>query len=132
MSGGVLSRKVAISTPDGPIDVVFSTPNVNQYNEVLSLAGLATSTIITYTVPVGKIFSLQSIDYNGENKAIYSVDLNASVISKQHAYYTDLKGRFLFNNLEFVAGDIIKLIVENKTNKPANFNANLLGRVDNA
>lgn len=132
MSGGILSRKVVVSTPYEPIDVVFGSNNLNLYNESLSVAGLDTVTILTYTVPTGKKFKLQSIDYSGDNRSVFTVGLNASVISKQRLYYTQYKGTFEFYNLEFVAGDIIKLIVENKTNNPADFNGNLIGRIDNA
>lgn len=131
MSGGILSRKVTIQTTT-PIDVLISPANTNVYNESLSVAGLGTVTILTYTVAANRQFKLQGIAFSGGNKAVYSVELNGSIIAKQITYYTKFNGDFIFYNYELVAGDIIKLIVENKTNTVADFNANLIGRLDSA
>ena len=38
----------------------------------------------------------------------------------------------IFNDLLLVEGDVIKLIVENKTNMTADFNGNLQGRLQDA
>jgi len=131
MSGGVLSRKTVITTT-APIDVVVNPNNVNIYSESLAVAGFATTTILSYTVPALKKFKLQAISYSGDNRSVYQVELNTSVIAKQRLYFTEYNGSFDFFGLELAAGDIIQLIVENKANSVSDFNGNLIGRVDNA
>lgn len=106
--------------------------SINSYNEILSLAGLASANVVLYTVPVGNIFTLSRIDFSGENKATYKVDINGSIQAKKRTWYIDYNGEIIFNNINLVAGDIIKLIVENNSNSIANFNANIQGRLTNA
>lgn len=106
--------------------------SINTYNEILSLGGLASDDLVLFTVPVGKILKLQRIDFSGSNKAIYKIDINGSVQAKKRTWYTKYNDHILFNNLVLVAGDVVKLIVENKTNSVADFNGNLQGKLDNA
>ena len=84
MSGGILSRKVIIQTPFGPINVVQESSNTNIYSGTVIVAGFASATLINFTIPIGKKFSLSTIEYNGENVAIYSIELNASTIAQHH------------------------------------------------
>lgn len=105
---------------------------VNSYNEILSLAGLATATVVLYTVAAGKQLQLKRIDFSGENIAVYSIDVNNSIEAKRRTYYTNFNGEIIFNDLLLVEGDVIKLIVENKTNMTADFNGNLQGRLQDA
>lgn len=116
------------------IKVEFDTSGslINTYNELLSVAGLATVDLVLYTVPVGKTLKLKRIDFSGDNKAIYKIDINGSVQAKKRTWYTKYNDEIIFNDLILNAGDIIKLIVENKTNMVADFNGNLQGVLDNA
>jgi len=136
--GNVISRNIKVSnSPDKPlyVDVIdpSATGNVlNIYQESLSIAGSATATILTYTVPVGKYFVIKRIDYSGSSKGTFTIDINSNVESKQRLYCTSFNGSFQMENLKIVAGDTIKLIVENNTNNTANYNGNLIGNLDNA
>jgi hypothetical protein len=105
---------------------------INSYNELLSVAGLATGDLLLYTVPVGKTLKLQRIDFSGENKAVYKIDINGSIQAKKRTWYTSYNDYITFNNLTLNAGDIVKLIVENKTNMTADFNGNLQGQLSDA
>lgn len=117
-----------------PIEVDFNEigETVNSYSEILSLAGLATSTVVLYTVATGKKLKLKRIDFSGENRAVYSIDVNNSIQAKHRTYYTNYNGEIIFDDLLLVEGDVIKLIVENKTNMTADFNGNLQGRLQDA
>lgn len=138
MSGGILSRKVKVSnTPQEPLYVDIIDPSAtgsisNQYSEVLSVAGLATVTVLTYTVPASKIFRIKRVDFSGGNRAIYTLDINGATASTKRLYYARFNGEFVMEYVELTAGDIVKVIVENKTNMVADFNANLIGVLDNA
>ncbi len=105
---------------------------INSYSEILSLAGLATATVVLYTVASGKKLKLKRLDFSGENRAVYSVDINNSIQAKHRTYYTNYNGEIIFDDLLLVEGDVIKLIVENKTNMTADFNGNLQGRLQDA
>jgi len=103
--------------------------SINIYNEVLALAGFATASILTYTVPVGKKFQLTRFDYSGENRAVYTVELNSDVIAKKRGYLVGYDGEFIFTSLLLAAGDIVTLKVENNSTTTANFNTNIQGRL---
>jgi hypothetical protein len=105
---------------------------INSYSEILSLAGLATATVVLYTVASGKKLKLKRLEFSGENRAVYSVDINNSIQAKHRTYYTNYNGEIIFDDLLLVEGDVIKLIVENKTNMTADFNGNLQGRLQDA
>ena len=133
--GTVISRNIKVSnTSDNPLYVDFQQSGIliNTYNEILSLAGLASADLVLYTVPVGKKLLLKRVDYSGGNISIYQVTINASVEAKKRLYFTEYNGEFVFEDYLLNAGDIIKLLVENKTNMTADFNGNLQGRLIDA
>lgn len=128
-----VAKRVVVANAS-PIEVDFSEigNTVNSYSEILSLAGLATSTVVMYTVAAGKKLKLKRIDFSGGNRAVYSVDINNSIAAKHRTYYTNYNGEIIFNDLLLIAGDVVKLIVENKTNITADFNSNLQGKLQDA
>lgn len=129
------AREVVVGNVDPiAVDVIEggAGETVNSYSEILSLAGLATATVVLYTVSAGKQLQLKRIDFSGENIAVYSIDINNSIEAKRRTYYTNFNGEIIFNDLLLVEGDVIKLIVENKTNMTADFNGNLQGRLQDA
>lgn len=105
---------------------------INSYNEILSLGGLSTANVVLYTVPIGKTLTLTRVDFSGENKATFKIDINGAIQSKKRTYYTSFNGSFEFSGLLLSAGDIIKLIVENNSNSVSDFNGNLQGRLADA
>ncbi len=131
-----IAKRVAVCNTGTPIEVDIveggAGETVNSYSEILSLAGLATATVVLYTVAAGKQLQLKRIDFSGENIAVYSIDVNNSIEAKRRTYYTNFNGEIIFNDLLLVEGDVIKLIVENKTNMTADFNGNLQGRLQDA
>ena len=122
---------IVANTPSNPVPVEFSEAGeyLNQYFESNSVAGLSTTNIIDYTVPVGKEFRLNRVDFDGGNVAIYKIDINSSTESKKRTYYTKFNGEFIYSKYTLNAGDNLKLIVENNTNMVADFNANMQGRL---
>ena len=76
--------------PDGSLNVNSSnaqgTP-VNTYNEITSLVSSTTSTIVSYTAPVGKTTFLQKIAVDGSNIATYVVKVNGTTIDKRYTYF---------------------------------------------
>ena len=128
------TKKVAVCNTGTPVEVEFGEAGstINSYSEANSVAGSATVTILTYTVPALKELRLKRIEYSGTNRSEFLVDVNSSTIAKQRIYYSGYNGYFGFNDLPFVAGDIIEIIVENKTNSVADFNSNLQGNLRDA
>ena len=129
------AREVVVNNASNnpvPVSITVSGAVTNNYAESLSVAGLATNTVINYTVPASKIFKVLRIDVSGTNRSVFEVEINASTAAKRRIYFTKYNEVFEFNSLELVANDNIKIIVENKTNSTADFNANLIGILDDA
>ena len=133
--GTIISRVNYVQNkPDKPLYVTFTTAGTtfNQYGEALSVAGLASAAIISYTVPINKTFAALVAEVSGTNRAEFIVEVNASTEAKRRTYFTEYNARFELSGMKLVAGDIIKIIVDNKTNSTADFNANIIGIIDDA
>lgn len=133
---GQTAREVLVGNGSGqPIpvyDVGIAGKMINTYNEILALAGGATSEIVLYTVPVDMKLYLRRVTFSGENKAIYKVDLNGDVQAKKRTWYTHYNDDIIFEDVELLAGDVIKLIVTNGSNSVSDFNGNLQGVLTDA
>ena len=101
--------------------------SINEYNEISSVASGITTTVVTYTVPVGKQNVLERISVSGENIALYIVLINGVTIDTQRTYF----GGNLNVQFEFMssinagtvlnAGDIVSVTVLHNRPSVANF-----------
>jgi hypothetical protein len=122
--------------PDGSINVIVEnpTPNttvVNTYNELTAVAGGATVTIVTYTVPTLKKAIFQRAAFSGENIAKYDLIINsASQDTARTMFGGDLTGEFNFETgnetgLTLSAGNTIAVQVYNVRSSSASFEARI-------
>lgn len=107
-----------------PVDLTDRGETKLQYNEVNS-TGIETIEIINLTVPIGKGWDLQDASVSGDNRSVFTIEVNSSVVDKKRIYYTKFNTEFNFKNYGITEGDNLKIIVENKTNSAATFNANI-------
>lgn len=126
--------ETVISNTGTPIEVEFQEAGTHfsQYNETSSVAGLASATIIDYTVAVNKEVIIKSISASGENKAVYTVEVNNNKIDLKRSFYTEYNVDFNVRDLVLSQGDNLKVKVENKTNSVADFNSNFIGNLRDA
>ena len=106
----------------------FAT-SVLVYDEANGVAISATATIITYVVPVNTIAKLKRVNLFGDCMGTYTVKVNGSIIDKTGTYYTHYKDTIVFDEIEYVAGDIVTIEVTNRGTGAGDFNANLQGRL---
>jgi len=88
--------------PDGSINVNSSNPqgtSVSTYNEILSVTTSITTTVVSYTAPVGKTTYLQLVEVSGTNIAQYVIKVNGTPINKVYTYF----GSGLSNTFNFSA-----------------------------
>lgn len=140
IGGGGPGPYLAIN-PDGSINVSGTTtlsgavnlamqPLQNYYGESTIASG-ATSTILTYTVPVGKTAYLQSVSVSGETIATYSLFKGLVKFAvKRTAYGPGYDAEFDFTpsgaaGLVFTAGQQILVTVTNNGPDPGLFNSNV-------
>jgi len=100
----------------------------NTYNEVSSVVQNIETTIVTYTVPGGKIAYFSRAEYSGTNIAIYTVKINGAPQDKKRTNYAvSLNESTIFNSsgntgIPLVAGDTITVTVQHVNNSPGDFN----------
>lgn len=112
------------------VDIVEDGENgevKNVYNEIASVAASTLTSVVTYTVPAGKTFFLKHIEASGENRATFTVEINATVERKRQTYQPIFNTDFLFYNLRLSAGDIVTLRVFHTRGTAADFNGTILG-----
>ena len=109
------------------VDIGLSGVGFHEYDEAPSVLGSASATIVSYTVPLGKVLILRRVDFSGDNRGIYELKLNTTTFMKRRTYYTKFDGKMEFEDQEFAAGDILDLVVENRSTMTGDFNATLQG-----
>lgn len=91
--------------PDGSISVVLipdgSAEPINVYGESTGVLQGVETTLVTYTVPVGKIAYLHRVECSGENIARYQITLNAVVFATRRTHH----GSGLTTDFEFTGPD---------------------------
>lgn len=116
ISGG---GNTATVNPDGSINVnvISATSTVslvaqNYYSEVSGVSSGVTQTVLSYSVPVGKIQNISSISASGTNIAVFAVYINTVLVAKKRTYFGDSLGvEFIFGSSGYSvsAGDLIEV-----------------------
>lgn len=108
---GTIANPIVVQEPD---TVIITQSNV--YANVIVPNGSET-TIVSYTVPVGKIAYVERIAVSGENRALYAVYKNASQVDTSRTFVGgslntmfDFISRNSFG-LPLVAGETISVTV---------------------
>lgn len=108
---------------------------VNTYAES-TLAGGATGTVCTYTVPALKVFHLASVSASGQNVATHKVKVNGSNVDRKNLWLGGpMSAEFNFRTgqgidavgFKLVAGDVITLETENFRPSSSLFSGRIYG-----
>lgn len=101
----------------------------NTYNEVLAVASGVETTIVTYTVPSGRIAYLSRTEYSGTNIATYAVKINGTTQDKKRTNYaTSLNESTILNSsgntgIALVAGDVVTVTATHTNASTGDFNS---------
>lgn len=97
------------------------------YNEISAAVPASTSTVLTYTVPVGKTLEITSGTISGDNISKYTVEVNSSVVNTKRSTWTKFNVDFDIINYELSAGDTLTIKAENKGDSNSDYEATLIG-----
>lgn len=98
------------------------------YNEVTGVAMGSSQTVTTYTVPIGKIFTITQVNVSSDSIANVEVEFDSSINAKRRIYYTNFNTDFDFNGFNLIAGTVINIIATNNSlNGAATFNSTIQG-----
>lgn len=83
--------------------------------------------IVSYTVPVGKVFRLKLAEISGDNRSEITVLSNSTKIGFKRLDDTQWNEPFEYFNLEFSAGTVIKITINNCSGHVGDFKGRILG-----
>jgi len=110
------------------VDFVPFNVDVNIFNAISSVASGATNDIVTYTVPVGKTFALELVEFSGENIANYIIYVDTDIVAYRRTWFGgSISGEFTFEGYRIAAGKVITLKVNNFRPSSADFEGRILG-----
>lgn len=112
------------------VSITSETPGtvISSYNSITSVASNATSTVLTYTVPLGNTNYLNYIDVSGSNIATYDILINGTEFSRKRTYFGgDLSARLDCGTSGFLlnSGDVVEVNVTNFRPDPGDFEARI-------
>ncbi len=102
----------------------------NYYSTALAVPSGGSVDVVTHTVPIGKTLSVLRAEFSGNNIANYELKINGIVVAKKRTWFgTDISGSMVFDGvgLKAIAGDIVKLTVENFRPDIGDFEARIFG-----
>lgn len=110
---------------DSAIRVLIAEQKIlNEYNEV-SHTGSGDITVMTYVCPASVFNHLLLAQCSGDNRAKWRLVVNGQVVCKSRTYYTEYNTNMDLGEYQLVEGDVVEVIADSLTNKPANFNVTL-------
>ena len=101
---------------------------INVFNDINALASGATNAIVTYTVPSGKTFALELVEFSGENIANYRIYIDSTKVAERRTWFGgDLSGEFIFRGYRVQQDKVITLEVNNFRSTTGDFEGRIVG-----
>lgn len=105
------------------------------YGESLGVATGVPTTVVSYTVPVGKKFIMSIVQGAATNRADYEVQVGAVTIAKRYTQVTVLSTDFNFGagfvvGVEVAAGVTIDVVITHNQPGTADMNATIFGELE--
>lgn len=112
------------------VDLTVKGLSTYFYNEILSVASGSDVDILTYIVPIAKIFHLSSIKISGSNLAIFTIKLNGSTINTSRTWWTSFNKDIPFGSFRLNAGDTLTVSVLHTRPYTGDFECTIIGSVE--
>ena len=106
--------------------------DVYEFNEENAVELNDPITLVSYTVPAGKVFYLDNIDVSGESYAKFTVRLATNINKVKRTSWGDgFNTDFKYNSFKLTAGQAILVEVNNCGEDTAPFEGTIEGRLSN-
>jgi hypothetical protein len=109
-----------------PVTFTQGVPFV-EYSDISSLASGTLTTILSYTVPVGKTLAMEKVEVSGCNVADYVVEVDGAIKGKRRTYFGNFNADFDYKGLQVAAGLVVRVRVIHSRPTTGNFDASLIG-----
>ena len=105
-----------------------ATITINEFASVSAVATGVLTSIVNYTVPVGKTLYLNLIEYSGENIARFDVLINATLQARRVTYFSGpLSDEFIFSSLRVPTGQTVELKIIHVRPEVGDFDGRISG-----
>lgn len=117
-------------TPTNPLPVTAfeeAYTNIYSFNAISAVASGIETTILTYTVPIGKTASIRLSEISGTNIATFNLYVGVTLINRKRTFFGNLNTsmQFLNKGYTLTAGQVVSLRVIHNRPFAGNFEANL-------
>jgi hypothetical protein len=132
----VINTKVKNTLSEAiPVEIVSGSTadSINQTGEQLLVASGSETTVATYTVPAGKIFYIERVEYDGTNLSVYRVKIDGVKQAQKRTYWTGgFSGHFEFTlnqstGLSAAAGQVVILTAIHSAASTSDYFARIQG-----
>lgn len=133
-NGDVVIKTIVCQETGETIKVEFQQEGETKsmYAESNSVSALGTVDVLTYIVPISKEFILSHCDFSGDNRGVFELLIDTNTFQKRRTSYLNYNDNFLVEDIIIVAGQEIKIRVENKSDMIGNFNVTIQGKLRDA
>jgi hypothetical protein len=104
----------------------------NEFNQISAVPTSVETLIHSYTIPVGKVFTLTLVEVGGENVATYNVYLNGVLFAVRRTEFMKLNEEFQFYSTQMIASDIITIKVIHYRSVASKHETRIYGVLQNA
>ena len=125
------TTKIAVIVENDDSDPVLinEIQNLNEFNEINSVAISATVDVISYTVPVGKTLNLSVIEVSGCSLGEFNIFISTINKARKRTTHGNYNLIFPFNGLALSCGTLIKIQVTNSSKSIAKYESRILGNL---
>ncbi|NCA14141.1 MAG: hypothetical protein EBS89_08420 [Proteobacteria bacterium] len=112
-----------------PIVSSFPGAEANTYDDVTLVPTSSETTVVTYTVPVGKVFFFVGLNASGNANAIFKLYVDGSVVLAARTSVANLTATISYSHspIKVAAGDTISIKVTHQAPVGCDFEGTILG-----
>lgn len=104
----------------------------NEFNQISSVPTSVETLIHSFTIPIGKVFTLTMVEVGGENIATYNLYLNGVLFAVRRTEFMKLNETFQFYSTQMIASDIISVKVIHYRSVASKHETRIYGELQNA
>ena len=132
---GKTSVRVSVDSDSAvPVYLTESSGNesVRVFSEALSVVAAVETTVASYTVPVGKRFVIERVNFSGNNLARYSVEIDSTLFDRVFTHWaTSFYGSRVYQSggdgIFLNAGQVVSLKALHSSNDVGDFYGSIEG-----
>jgi len=124
-------NKKYIEFPSTSFVSIIPDPNqvaLNIYDEVTLIASNSRTSVVSYTVPIGKEFLLKRVEFSSSNISKIELEIDANIEAKAFNWWMNFNNSFQFDDgIKVLGGKKIELFGEHSRPDVGSFSGRIFG-----